>query len=127
MGLDTYAFDGKNQAPDSNFDGISLCGGMFSGSGSSFRGKVYNSFVNWVTNDQVDLYTERNSSDEVTLLYNAIDEFLLGGTSEELQDALDELHNNGDIEYHYKIDEIRDLHKFMKVCVDNNYTLVGWW
>ena len=127
MGLDTYAFDGKNEAPDSAFEGINLCGGVFSGGGSSFRGKVYNSFVNWVTNDQVDLYTERNSSDEVALLYNAIDEFLLGGDDKELQSQLDELHNDGSIHYHVDVDEIRNLHKFMKVCVDNNYTLVGWW
>ena len=127
MGLDTYAFDGSKEAPDSKFEGINLCGGMFSGGGASFRGKVYNSFVNWVTNNQVDLYVEQNSTNEVSLLYNAIDEFLLGGSDKDLQAQLDELHNDGSIDYHYHVDEIRNLHKFMKVCVDNNYKLVGWW
>jgi hypothetical protein len=63
MGLDTYAVypndddnDRGDFVPDDIFSGINLCGGMFSGGGSSFRGKVYSETIEHITG--VNLYSE---------------------------------------------------------------------
>ena len=67
MGLDTYAVfpvptyrEGEElldleQAPSHLFAGVDgLCGGMFSGHGNgSFRGKVYNDFVEEITRESL--------------------------------------------------------------------------
>lgn len=64
MGLDTFATtqraDGAWElAPDEPFEGIKLCGGMYSGGAdsSSIRGKVYVAMVSGATGES--LYEER--------------------------------------------------------------------
>ena len=116
MGLDTYAVTNtsynKNTkfdlAPDDKFEGIVLCGGMFSGEGSSFRGKVYDDLVEKITD--VSLYQDFIPQDTVKIMYDKMVEAL------ELAILPDE-----------DKEDLSILSRFFKVCVDNNYALHGWW
>ena len=54
MGLDTFAsrVPGTvtlDAADERAFDGLELCGGIFSGDGGSFRGKIYDELILGVT------------------------------------------------------------------------------
>lgn len=128
VGLDIFAVQVTN-APAEDFKGISLCGGVFSGTGdSSFRGKVYNSFIEWVTGDEQTLYKESIDSDSVKEIRNQLSLFFVENKDpEKAQNLLDDLHNRGIIEYSITVDEVCNLLKFFDVCVEKGYTLHGWW
>lgn len=83
MGLDTYAAYAASHPkyedvggtysllPDSLFPPNALCGGMLSGGGNSFRGKVYNDYIEWATGET--LYSEELSPDTVIRMANALE------------------------------------------------------
>ena len=110
MGLDSYARNNNGseltEEQEKLFDGIELCGGMFSGNGcgGSFRGKVYNNFIQDISG--VSLYTEELEVCEVTRIVEALEHYK--------DDVLSE-------------DCAPDLYKFFKVCDENDLTVCGWW
>lgn len=81
MGLDTFAAYPKNHKhynptawlmPDNLFKPHTLCGGMFSGSGNSFRGKVYDGYVTFATG--VSLYTPEIPNEAVKAMADALED-----------------------------------------------------
>jgi len=85
MGLDTYAVYPKGHhknndnescqtLPSELFPPNNLCGGMFSGGGNSFRGKVYNSLVEEVTG--ISLYNEMIPAEDVKLMVTRIEDHI---------------------------------------------------
>lgn len=128
MGLDTFAMQ-TVVAPAEAFDGITLCGGMFSSCGSaSFRGKVYDSFIQWVTGDEHTLYEQHTDFEAVKEIRNQLALFFVENKDDtKAQELLDEIHNNAQLEYSITVDEVRNLLKFFDVCVEKGYTLHGWW
>ena len=77
MGLDTFASlspeDIILSAEDIqafNEAEISLCGGLFSGEGGSFRGKVYSFLVSEITGES--LYAEWTPPETVRAMYKAL-------------------------------------------------------
>ena len=123
MGLDTYAVygrghhkytkEGYNNIPDELFPDNKLCGGMFSGGGNSFRGKVYANYVEWVTN--VSLYEEIIDADLVKVM------------AEELSAVTEDKFNEFDNEWGITYDEAKDLAKWFSVVADEGGSVVGWW
>jgi len=120
MGLDTYAsrspddlvlLTGDNQAFEEAQ--IELCGGIFSGEGCSFRGKVYSTLIFEITGES--LYQEWIPPEKVKEMYLA----LASCDPEEAiadSDSLDLIP-----------DEIIELRKFFKVCADRELGLINWW
>ena len=113
MGLDSYAMnrDGKclTKEQESLFEGINLCGGLFSGNGGSFRGKVYNSFIQEISG--VSLYSEMLEVCEVTCIKEALEDHLANGNP--LVDVSE--------------DTVSNLLRFFKVCDENDLVVGGWW
>lgn len=131
MGLDTYAgitkfhkdWDSTKDSDkefqllkDDLFIGINLCGGMFSGGGSSFRGKVYADYVEWATGES--LYTETIEPSTVAVM------------ASDLESALDEWEefntpemNNWGITY----DDAVGIAKWFRIAADNGAHVLGWW
>lgn len=115
MGLDTYAYhktaEGKSERmPDHLFTGVdSLCGGLFSGGGSSFRGKVYAGFLaNYIG---LNLYQEENHN--------------IKGVADLLENWLE---SNPDLEFSdISRAEIRALAAWFRVVEENGGFVVGWW
>lgn len=130
MGLDTYAAYGKdhhrydpnpeasNLLPNFLFSENKLCGGMFSGGGNSFRGKVYADWVDFCTG--VSLYEEEISSDVVAEMYE--DMYRLTNP-----DNFAEFCNEGFNTYNISFEETQDLLEWFKVVKDEGATIVGWW
>ena len=115
MGLDTYAYhknaEGKSEMmPDDLFQGVgSLCGGLFSGGGASFRGKVYAGFLDNAIG--LDLYQEENHDVE--------------GVADRLVNWCD---SNPDLEFSgISRGEIRALAAWFRVVERNGGFVVGWW
>ena len=123
MGLDTYAVYGRdhnkyvkggdNNIPDELFPDNRLCGGMFSGGGNSFRGKVYADYVEWVTD--VSLYEEIIDADLVKVM------------AEQLSAVTEDKFNEFDNEWGITYDEAKDLAKWFSVVADEGGSVVGWW
>lgn len=123
MGLDTYAVYGRdhnkyvkggdNNIPDELFPDNRLCGGMFSGGGNSFRGKVYADYVEWVTD--VSLYEELIDADLVKVM------------AEQLNAVTEDKFNEFDNEWGITYDEAKDLAKWFSVVADQGGSVVGWW
>lgn len=123
MGLDTYAVYGRdhnkyvkggdNNIPDELFPDNRLCGGMFSGGGNSFRGKVYADYVEWITN--VSLYEELIDADLVKVM------------AEQLSAVTEDKFNEFDNEWGITYDEAKDLAKWFSVVADEGGSVVGWW
>jgi len=130
MGLDTFAAYGKdhhrydpnpeasNLLPNFLFPDNKLCGGMFSGGGNSFRGKVYADWVDFCTG--VSLYEEEISSDVVAEMYE--DMYRLTNP-----DNFAEFCNEGFNTYNISFEETQDLLEWFKVVKDEGATIVGWW
>lgn len=126
MGLDTYAVYGRSHhkydhTPGANnhlanelFPENRLCGGMFSGGGNSFRGKVYADYVEWVTD--VSLYEEIIHNDLVQVMADQ-----LNAVTKEDFNNWDS--NNWNITY----EEAQDLAKWFSVVASEGGSVVGWW
>ena len=119
MGLDTFA----SRSPEDiilseediqafNDTAISLCGGLFSGDGGSFRGKVYASLVLEITSES--LYAEWLLPETVSKMYAAL-------AACDPQEAVDELGYPD----HPPADVI-ELRKFFKVCSERGLGLLSW-
>lgn len=120
MGLDTFA----SRSPDDielnpediqAFDeaDIYLCGGIFSGGGGSFRGKVYSLLIHKITSES--LLQEWIPPETVRGMYTALADC-------DPQQVIDESDT-----WDRTTGEILELRKFFKVCADRNLGLVNWW
>jgi hypothetical protein len=120
MGLDTYAAHTPDDIELTEEDiqafkdaNISLCGGIFSGGGNdgSFRGKVYSELIYEITGES--LYAEWLPQETVKKMY----ESLLACDPEEAAGWA----------FRNTPQEVQELRKFFKVCVERGLGLVGWW
>ncbi len=122
MGLDTYAVRSPgdpslDEADERAFQeaGIELCGGMFSGDGGSFRGKVYDEVVLEVTG--VSLYQEWIPPEVVWEMAHAL--------SRCDPEAVAAATGGG---YHATTAaEVRELARFFRICADRHLGLAGSW
>jgi len=119
MGLDTFASRSSDDIILSEEDlqafndaEISLCGGLFSGEGGSFRGKVYLFLVSEITGES--LIQEWIPPETVREMYEAL-------LACDPQDAVDGLgypdHPPADV---------NELRRFFKVCSERGLGLLGW-
>lgn len=121
MGLDTYAIydslhpkhieNGDNSLSDTLFPDNSLCGGMFSGNGASFRGKRYNDYVEWATG--VSLYDRWIKAEVVQDMYIS------------LKNA-DFRQYRGD-NWGITKEETKQLTEWFRVVSEENGSIAGWW
>jgi hypothetical protein len=118
MGLDAYASRSPDDIVLTEEDlqafadaQIELCGGIFSGEGGSFRGKVYASLIFEITD--VSLYEEWIPPETVHEMYRAIAAYEFLGAGDD--------HEGEPMEI-----EIPDLRKFFKICSDRGLGLIGW-
>ena len=128
MGLDNYAVYGKNHPkynPDENanndipnelFPKNCLCGGMFSGGGNSFRGKVYNEYVEFFTG--VSLYDDIIDEETVDQILDT-----LLSIDEKKFKNYDENHNDWQITYQ----EALDLAEWFRVVSNERGCVVSWY
>jgi len=120
MGLDTYASNtsgevGLTEEQEKAFadEKIRLCWGMFSGGGSSFRGKVYHDVVMDITG--VSIYEFWISPEKVEEMYQCFK-------------ALNESEIDHYADKHdHVVSEIIHLRKFLRVCYEHQLGLTGWW
>lgn len=110
MGLDSFWVDSDGNEIQVEFKNPpKLCGGIFSANGvGSFRGKVYNEFVQSITG--VSLYQEMIDNE----------------TIKEMADKLDEFVKNHDMEL-WDEDQAEDLALMFRVYADAGACLHGWW
>jgi hypothetical protein len=120
MGLDTFASNTSDavrltQAQEQAFEDarIQLCGGMFSGGGGSFRGKIYSALISQITG--VSLYEAWIPPEEVRAMYRKL--AAVDPQTAEAQYDVWNLHP----------DEILELQKFFRVCAEQDLGLIGWW
>ena len=139
MGLDTFAdigektdkkavlvtikdHDGKDRQVINNAlyaEAKDLCGGMLSGGGASFRGKVYDEVVEMVTEQS--LYQERIENETVQVMAMKLKEYA---------DALDDKKKDKEIpglNYEITVGEVKSLATWFEVTADNGMDVVGWW
>lgn len=128
MGLDVYAV---RKSPDSSeyshmenslFSEIKypLCGGIFSGNGNgaSFRGKVYNDFIESISG--VTLYQEMMGSDDIETIVNNLRLVL----SKSILEGVETVDSKYGV---VTVDEIYSLLKWFSVVSKNNGNVMGWW
>jgi hypothetical protein len=118
MGLDTFARtrgeEGKwESAPDQPFEGLRLCGGMYSGGAdsSSIRGKVYAELVEQATGES--LYQRHIEPPRVAEM------------ARRLRAVVDDAKRSGTLELHPQ--EAEDLARWFEVCAERGYAVEGWW
>jgi hypothetical protein len=116
VGLDTFASRSAGRPTlteddEQAFDdaGLKLCGGICSGSESSFRGKVYAELIAGVTG--VSLYEQWIGPEVVRDMADALE------TCDPVQVA----------EPGTPPSALRDLGRFFRICADRDLGLVGWW
>lgn len=122
MGLDTFASrtPGEIQLTEEDQRALGpaearLCGGMFSGDGGSFRGKVYLDVVDRVA--EVSLSQEWIPPETVREMWEAFDRC-------EPQQVVRESAND---RYPVTAEEVSALGDFLRVCVERGLGLIGWW
>ena len=120
MGLDTYASNRPDDValtPEQTraFEeaDIDVCGGVLSGRGGSFRGKVYFNIIIDVTG--VGLYEDWIPPETVREMYRA-----LAVCDPEKVAAESDV-------YEVSPQEIIGLRRFFKVCAEHDLGLIGWW
>jgi hypothetical protein len=120
MGLDNYASNSSEemtltpeQAQAFEAADIQLCGGLFSGAGGSFRGKIYAPLIAEITG--VSLYQEWIPPTTVRKMYQKL-------SAVDPEAYIRE--NNG---WEGQKLDILDLRAFFKVCAERNLGLIGWW
>jgi hypothetical protein len=121
MGLDTYASRAPDRTTLSDEDehafeeaGLELCGGMYSGDGGSFRGKVYVGAVEHVTD--VSLYEPWIPPERVRGMAAAFERCDPEQVEAELAGEYGET----------SASEIRELGRFLHICADRGLGLRGW-
>lgn len=121
MGLDTFASRSPDRVEvteddERAFETVGeLCGGMFSGDGGSFRGKVYLDVVERVTGEN--LGQEWIPPDTVRRMWLALDR----SDPEEVARA------SADDRYPATAGEVQALARFLRVCAERGLGLIGWW
>lgn len=130
MGLDTYAFlpdktdeDEYIDAPDEKFAGINLCGGICSGGGASFRGKVYDGALRDITG--ITLYKELLDTKEIETISSKLHAFV--GEKELGLVKGDDIVLSKGFYQQLSLNEIKDLAKWFTICKENNYVVYNWW
>jgi hypothetical protein len=123
MGLDTYAapkFSDEETLPavqqkiEQDFAGcLGLMGGMFSGGGNSFRGKVYNGLVESITGES--LYQDRINNVVVCRMAILISYAAKAKVPHEASDLWD------------ASQDLKPLAEWFTIAADNGYDVVGWW
>jgi hypothetical protein len=120
MGLDTYAARSpESELPEEDqqvFDeaGLMLCGGLNSGSGGSFRGKVYADVVENVSG--ISLYQEWIPPNVVQAMAEAFDRCDPEAVEGEMAHGA---HPASAV-------EVGELRRFFRICADRGLGLVGW-
>jgi len=120
MGLDTFA----SRSPDDielnpediqafNEADIYLCGGIISGGGGSFRGKIYSLLILEITGES--LHQEWITPETVQAMYTALADC-------DPQQVIDESDT-----WDRTTGEILELCKFFGVCADRGLGLINWW
>lgn len=113
MGLDNYFENTDPSAPPMGFE-PRLCGGMFSEHGkTSFRGKVYSEFVEFVTGE--------------TLYQDCIDNATLKDMAIKLRNFYNEYPNSVVGDFSIKSDELLDLVRVFEYHGLHGSELRGWW
>ena len=128
MGLDSYwrVYDAEDdgptqEVPEVDLD-VSLCGGMLSGHGAeSFRGKVYNDFIEELTDET--LYQLCIRSDTIKTMAGDLEDHMEGQTSV-WRLAVSELWG---LTLQEKEQQAIDLVKMFRAYADAGACLVGWW
>ena len=129
MGLDTFAV--RNSAVADKTEPLEnalfpedvirhLCGGLFSGGGASFRGKVYEDFVMFATNNQHTLYEEMIDNEDVAKIADALE----GAANE---DSFARFEYGGRNGYKITLDEAKALAKWFRIVADEGGNVAGWW
>ena len=117
MGLDTFASRSSEDIDLTDDDlrafeaaNIELCGGIYSGSGNdgSFRGKIYALMILDITGTS--LYQEWIPPETVAQMYTAL-------LAYEPQPTLEKDNS---------LQNLLELQKFFKVCVDRGLGLINW-
>jgi hypothetical protein len=130
MGLDNYAVYGTEHAkydhtegasngiPDDLFPENRLCGGMFSGGGNSFRGKMYNDVVEFFTGHS--LYSDILIPQDVSEIYDALSQV----TKEEYTTEF--LDSDLDI-CKVSYEQFKDLTEWFGVVVKEQGSVISWY
>jgi len=123
MGLDTYAGkrlgeDKIELLPDSLFLKYYLVSGAFSMDQSSFRGKIYNDYVEYVTGQS--LYQQVIGVDIVVKMAENLTKFALSGFNSEPGFESRNI---------YGVDQViaHELAAWFQTVAKNNGVVVGWW
>ena len=118
MGLDTYASRSPDDIELTEEDiqafeeaDIFLCGGIFSGGGGSFRGKVYALLISEITGES--LFQEWIPPEIVRKMYDTLVKY-------NPEEAVQEFG------YRNTAGEYLDLCKFFKICSQRGLGLIGW-
>ena len=120
MGLDTYAVYSKTKTL--NWAGIELCGGMLSGNGSgSFRGKVYDDFIEAVTGES--LYQESIPNKTVKKMADKLDTYVKNHNGNTSRKWCSEVI----LIWPPKWYEVKSLAQWFKVAANGGATVNGWW
>jgi hypothetical protein len=130
MGLDNYAVYGtehpkydhtegtSNSIPDNLFPDNRLCGGMFSGGGNSFRGKVYNDVVEFFTG--YSLYSDILIPQDVSEIYDALSQ-----VTEERY--ITEFLDSDSYTYNISYEQFKDLTEWFGVVVKEQGSVISWY
>jgi hypothetical protein len=128
VGLDNYAIYGKehskynhtegadNGIPNELFPENQLCGGMFSGGGHSFRGKVYNNLVETFTG--FSLYEDILNADEVEIIANELSKVTESRFIDEFSG-----YDSYEITYH----EVKQLAEWFRVVANEGGSVISWY
>lgn len=121
MGLDTYAAypktpeeDKYKLMEDSMFPANTLVGGMFSGSGNSFRGKVYNDYVEHVTG--ISLYQEVIPNHHVHRMADLLEEAIPNFRKLKAEQN-----------FHINLKESYMLAEWFRTVANQGGVVLGWW
>ena len=122
MGLDTYASRSQEDVEltaedEAAFEqaAIQLCGGMWSGGGASFRGKVYLDVVERVA--AASLMEAWIPPEQVRDIAAAFDRCEPTQVAEEMKGG----------RYAVVAAEILELRRFFRLCAERGLGLIGWW
>lgn len=128
MGLDNYAVYGKehpkynhaegaiNSIPNTFFPKNDLCGGIFSGGGSSFRGKVYNDVVEFFTG--YSLYEDVLETEDVREISVALN----GVTEDRFNNEFSD-YNSWGITY----GEVQQLAEWFHIVAEEGGSVISWY
>lgn len=130
MGLDSFFYtqnsEGKNEPfTDDRLEGINLTGGMLSGNGAdgSFRGKIYDHFLNTITDGAFTLYEEEQGSENYPVVITALVAWLSTNPGGEGWNPAETEYGI----YPHTRKDIEGLLQLFTVAYDRGAMLHGWW